>query len=70
MISPTSLQAFSVGTQAASPRGAPNLRLPGMGAVTGGTVASADEGDGGGFTLPVVPPGRILPRGSLLDITV
>ncbi len=69
MISSTALQAFSVATDAAAPR-----RMPGGFAGAGGVAASPGSVDGGGFsggwTLPDLPPGRILPRGSLLDISV
>jgi hypothetical protein len=69
MISSTSLQAFSLPAHEAAPR-----RLRGSDAAVNGAVASPDRADGtrpgGGRTLPDLPPGRILPRGSLLDISV
>jgi hypothetical protein len=68
MISSTSLSAFSVGHSAAAPGGAMVPRPPSSGAALPSDGADGPAGDGP--APPAAPPGRFMPRGSLLNIVV
>ena len=73
MLSPTSLAAFSAGIQSLHPAPVQRTRVPGTGPPGAGaalpppaTQAGPPRGGGDGTAQPT----RLLPRGSLLDLTV
>ena len=70
MISPSSLSAFSasITAQPIAPTGPVPAPSPVQNARAQSTAAPAAAGNAA--PLPASPPGRVLPRGSLLDLSV